>query len=611
MNKLYKSFTLLVVALTGLSLTGCSEDDLDTNPYSQSGVNIVGFGPSPILRTHEIRITGTNFSQVTGVAFPGNAVVERASFNSSDGQNIYVNVPDESVPGKIRLLNGSDTLASSTSLLTFEEPIEVTSVSPTTGLKAGDEITIRGEYVYNIAEVVFACGATGAPVIAEDFTYVSRKEIRLIVPLAAESGVITVNDGADWELAWSTPLTITPGSYTALGKTFAEFGEQITITGENLHTVETVMFPGGVTSDFTVSSDNKTITTTVPAETKSGVINLVLYSGASLTTDELSVPTMTIGNVSKTKDLKAGDQIVITGEYLNRIKSVTLPGIDGEFKAYTVSSDGKTLTFTVPEDMTDGKMELTQNSFISASIGFMMYSEGGEQTIWAGEFVCSGWGGNQDLAWGGFDWTTIAANTAVKFYYKKNTPGSWGCISLRHGDSWGALPDPIPGQYDLEEDEGVLSVTFTQGVLDDIIAHNGLVITGDNYTLTKITIPSAEVVLWKGSIGPTNWSGDVTIEMTADILGQLEVGKTMGIDFECQADAGYWQIEICGSWWTGLEGPKLVYGTNDEGRAIMEFSQDATNFEWKLVQQDIDILTQQGAMLFVGNGAVIKRLYLK
>ena len=610
MNKLYKAFALSVAALVGLTLTGCSEDDLDTNPYSQSGVNIVGFGPSPILRTHEIRITGTDFGKVTAVAFPGNAVVERNAFNSSDGQNIYVNVPDESVPGKIRLLGGSDTLATSTSLLTFEEPIEVTSVSPATSLKAGDEIAIKGDYVYNIAEVIFASGATGAPVIAENFTYVSRREIRLQVPLAAESGVITMNDGANWELEWKTPLAITSASYTALGKTFAEFGEQITITGENLHTVETVMFPGGVTSDFTVSNDYKTITTTVPSETKNGVINLVLFSGASLTTNELSVPTMTIANVSKTKDLKAGDQIVITGEYLNRIVGVSLPGV-GEFKDYTVSADGKTMTFTVPEEMTDGKMELIQNSFISATISFMMYSEGGEQTLWAGEFVCSGWGGNQDLAWGGYDWTTVAANTTVKFYYKKNNPGNWGCISLRHGDSWGNLPDPIPGQYDLEEDEGVLTVIFTQNVLTDIIANGGLVITGDNYTLTKITIPSAEVVLWKGSIGPTNWSGDVTIEMTADILSQLEVGKTMGIDFECPADAGYWQIEICGSWWTGLEGPKNVYGRDAEGRAIMAFNQGDTNFEWKLVQEDIDILTQQGAMLFVGNGAVIKRLYIK
>ena len=95
MNKLYRLFTLSLVALLGLSLTGCSEDNLDTNPYNKSGVNIVAFGPSPILRTHEIRITGTNLESVSSVAFPGEgAVVEKAAFNKVDNRDIYVNVPD-------------------------------------------------------------------------------------------------------------------------------------------------------------------------------------------------------------------------------------------------------------------------------------------------------------------------------------------------------------------------------------------------------------------------------------------------------------------------------------------------------------------------------------
>ncbi|MCP6059584.1 hypothetical protein NL388_30480, partial [Klebsiella pneumoniae] len=84
----------------------------------------------------------------------------------------------------------------------------------------------------------------------------------------------------------------------------------------------------------------------------------------------------------------------------------------------------------------------------------MMYSDAPETTIWANGFECIGWSGNQDLAWGGYDWSTVQAGTQLKFYYNKVNAGSWGCISLRHGDSWGALPDPIPGQYDLSDDEG-------------------------------------------------------------------------------------------------------------------------------------------------------------
>ena len=328
--------------------------------------------------------------------------------------------------------------------------------------------------------------------------------------------MITFTDGADWELEYETPLEILSATYTGISTTTPDFGEQIQISGTNLHTVESVMFPGGVLADFTVSDDHKTLTTTVPAETKSGKITLVLYSGASLTTDECKVPTIAITEVSKTKDLKVGDVIVLTGENFDRIQTISLPGYgilaDDE---YVVS--GNTLTFTVPEEMTDGKMEIVQNSFISITQAFMMYSEAAEVTIWANGFECSGWNGCQDLAWGGFDWSTVAANSKVNFYYKKNNPGAWGCISLRHGNSWGNLPSPIPGQYDLDSDEGVLSVVFTQEVLNDIIAEGGLVITGDNYTLSKITIPASETILWKGELGPTNWSGDKKIELTDEM----------------------------------------------------------------------------------------------
>ena len=262
MNKLYRYFTLSMVALVGLSLAGCSEDNLDTNPYNKSGVNLVAFGPSPVLRTHEIRITGTNLTQVTSVAFPGEgAVVEKSAFNKVDDRDLYLNVPDASVPGQIKLMVGSEAVATSVSPITFEEPIEIESVSPTTGLNAGDEVTVKGEYVYKVLSA----------------------------------------------------------TYAGLSVKAADFGQEVQISGTNLHTVETVMFPGGVTSEFTVSDDHKTLTTNIPAETKSGAITLVLYSGASLTTDEVTLPTLAVTKVSPDKDLRAGDKVTVTGENFDRI----------------------------------------------------------------------------------------------------------------------------------------------------------------------------------------------------------------------------------------------------------------------------------------------------
>lgn len=607
MNKLYRLFTLSMVALVGLSLTGCSEDDLDTNPYSKSGVNIVAFGPSPILRTHEIRITGTNLNNVTSVAFPGEgAVVEKAAFNKADNQDIYVNVPDESVPGQIKLMVGSEVAATSITPLTFEEPIEITSISPMTGLSAGDEVTVKGDYVYNIYQAVFTSGVTGAPVLAEEFTYVSRREIRFRVPLAAESGVITFNDGADWEYESKTPLEILSATYTGLSTTNTDFGQQIQILGNNLHTVETVMFPGGVTMDFTVSDDHKTITTNIPAETKSGPITMVLYSGASITTDEFTVPTLNVTEVSKSKDIKVGDVITVTGENFDRIKSFSLPGI-GEFNDYAVS--GNTLTFTVPEGMTDGSVDMVQNNYISVSFRVSMYSEAPEIVIWAGNKYIGNWDGSMgDLSWGGYDWSTVQPGQVLTVYLTPDLSNGWSQIRLGNG-SWAALPGTT-GEIALSAEDTKVTLPLNQDAINELVNNGGLVLCGAYYTVTKVTLSILETVLWKGELGPTNWSGDKTIMLDDDMKAELKVGRKMGIDFRC--DEGGGQVEICGTWWTGLEGPKNVYGTDGDGRAIMNFGADVTNFEWTLTQTDIDILLQQGGILFVGNGGLtITKWYVK
>ncbi|MBR1548312.1 MAG: hypothetical protein IJ637_06260 [Prevotella sp.] len=610
MKNIKNIFTLAVVALTGLSLAGCSEDNLNTDPYSQSGVNIVGFGPSPILRTHEIHITGTSMNSVTSVAFPGEgAVVEKADFNSVDNQNIYVNVPDASVPGHIRLMVGNDTVATSVSLLTFEEPITVSSVEPTTALNAGDEIVIKGDYVYNIAQVVFTCGVTGAPVDAENFTYVSRREIHVPVPLAAQSGTITMNDGADWELTWETPLQVLAPTYTGLSSTTGEFGSQIQITGTNLHTVETVMFPGGVTADFTVSADHNSLTVTVPAECKSGAITLVYYSGDSQATDEFNVPTLKITNVSKTKDLKVGDQIVVTGEYFDRIVSVTLPGMGvvGD-SVYTIS--GNTMTITVHEQMTDGTVEFKQNSYITESFKVMMYSEAPEITIWAGSTTIGNWDGSMgDLSWGKYDWSTVQPGQVLSIYLTPDMSEGWSQIRVGNGN-WAALPG-TEENISLSAEDTKVTVALTADMINELVNNGGLVLCGAFFTVTKVTLSILETVLWKGELGPTNWNGDLKIDMTDEIKAELQPGRKMGIEFRC--DEGGGQVEICGTWWTSLEGPKNVYTPlTDEGRAIMNFDASVTSFEWTLVQGDIDILTNQGGILFVGNGGLtITKWYVK
>lgn len=629
MKKIYYVFTLLVIAFVGLSLTACSDDEYNTNPYSKGGVNLLAFGPSPNTRSQEIRITGTNLTSVDKVVFAGGTIqragkeitmsgaeVDKSQFNSVDNENIYVNIPEETVPGKISLVVGSNTITSE-GTLTFNEPIEVTSVSPLSGLNAGDEISIKGDYVYNIAEVIFTSGVSGAPVLAEEFSYVSRKEIRLLVPLGAESGVITLNDGAEWELEFETPAEIVTASVSEVTPS-ADFGEKITITGVNLHTVESVLFPGGVSAEFTVSADHKTITATVPTECKSGNISLLLYSGAAITTPEFAVPTVTITSAEPNKDLIEGDVVVLTGENFNRVTGVALPGY-GDLSSEDYSIDGNTLTFIVPADMTDGNVVLTQNAYITASIGVEMRKLRG--VIWMGKENLSGWSNWGVFNWDGDKWTkfqeAISGPGQLTLHFKaiSDNPvfnlrmGDWSTpfsdISMPYGDGGNIYPG---------KDATDIVVNLTAEEREAMFADGGkgIVIWGDGIQLQYVKFEAAGngVTLWSGELGPTNWSGDKTIPLTDEIKAQLEPGKLMGIEFVC--DEGGGQVEICGSWWTGLEGPKNVYGRDGDGRAIMNFGADVTKFEWELIQGDIDILLQQGAILFVGNGGLtITRWYVK
>ena len=232
-----------------------------------------------------------------------------------------------------------------------------------------------------------------------------------------------------------------------------------------------------------------------------------------------------------------------------------------------------------------------------------MHSDLPEQAIWSGEFVCSGWNGNQDLAWGNFDWTTIEAGTKVMFYFKKNNPGQWGCISLRHGKDWGNLPAPIPGQYDLDEDEGVLSVVFPQNVLDDIIANNGLVITGDNYTLTKVAVPLpvTEVTIWQGnedlSDGRQPFIGsDGGAEFAAN---NVHAGQVVKFYFTTPSDA--WWFQVFEGHWGPMYGEWKGENPDDAAQVAAEGC-----IKLKLTQEMIDAALTQGwwGGIFVVQGSV-------
>ena len=607
--KIYRKISVLAMAALVLAsgLTSCGEDDLDTNQYNKSGVNILAFGPMPITRGATMRVTGTKLNNVKEVLFPkGNQKLTPATeyingeFSLQGSEEMTVTIPDQCVPGKLRLVTQSGDTVESASFITFAEEIKVSSISPNP-VHPGDIVTIKGEYVWNIGQVVFFDHVV---VNAEDFMLNTRNEIQVQVPMEAKTGDVAYNDGSDGaENTVITNLEVDAPKATGVSNANPEFGDMITITGENLDLVATLDFPSVSGVEFTAAADGKTINVKVPSNTVSG--SIVMTSAAGIITSvDINVPLASVSSTSPVKDVKAGQTITITGDKLDRIVEILLPAIDEPLVKGDFAQSATQISFVVPEGMGDGKIILIQHENYSVETDkISMYSDAPENAIWSGTFVCSGWAGMQELAWGGFDWTAIAAGTKLRLYYSKNTPGAWGCISLRHGDNWGNLPSPIPGQYDLDEDAGVLEVTLTQDVLNDIIANNGLVVTGDNYTLTKIAIPIPETKIWSGEFVCSGWGGNQELAWGGFDWTTIPAGSKFFFTYK-KITAGSWGCISLrhGDNWGNLPDPIPGQYDLDEDEGVLEVT---------FTQAVLDDIIANNGLVITGDNYILYKIVMR
>lgn len=563
-----KISVLAMAALVGMAgFTSCSDDSLDTNQYNKSGVNILGFGPMPITRGETMRVTGTNLNNVKEVLFPeGNQKITPAttfisgSFQRQNSEELTVTIPDQCVPGKLRLLTNDGKTVESVSNITFAEEIKVATISPEK-IHPGDILTIKGEYVWNIGQVIFF---DFVAVNAEDFIVNTRNEIQVRVPMEAKTGEVVYNDGSEGaeNISLGT-LDIDAAEATGVSNATPEFGETITITGENLDLVTRVDFPAVEDATFNTAEDGKSITVQVPSNTVSGSIVLTSYSGLTTSVD-ITMPLATVSSTDPVKDVKAGQTITIKGEKLDRITQLVLPAIEKPLEKGEFRQSASEIAFVVPEGMGDGRVILIQHENYSVeSDKISMYSDAPETTIWSGNFVIGNWNaGMQDLAWGGYDWSTAVAGQVLTIYLKPDMSEGWSQIRVGNG-SWAALPgtsdvNPLTGE------DTKFSVTLTQAMIDEMVANGGLVICGAFFTVSKITLSLLENVLWQGQAVVDDWGNQPYILSDGGpelLAAGMKVGSVIrcyltptDATWNCQVWDGHWgaQFDDCdfssGNW---------------------------------------------------------------
>lgn len=193
-----------------------------------------------------------------------------------------------------------------------------------------------------------------------------ESEIRVIIPVdGPEVGKVTIVDLCGNEHVSLADITYSePIIFDDFTPKDAMPGDVITIKGDYMNNIRAIQFAGGaVVTEFPEQSRYQ-MKVVVPSEAITGKIIIadvdennnpdglipnLFYSEENLVIGEPDVKAADRGV------LKVGNQVTVTGEYLNMIKSVNFGGVDADF---TVAEDGKSLTVALPATAVDGELVL-------------------------------------------------------------------------------------------------------------------------------------------------------------------------------------------------------------------------------------------------------------
>nr|WP_320057647.1 hypothetical protein [uncultured Bacteroides sp.] len=376
MNKTYKLSALWMMCLmilSCLSFTACdNEDGEDTNQYT-GGVNLNVFGPSPVARGGELRFLGSGMDKVTAVVVPGSGEITDIKVISST--EIRVTIPQTAQPGLVILKTPNGDITTKTKL-TFTEPISLDAIAPNP-IKAGAELTITGEYLNLIKEVIFADNVI---VKSDVFTKHERKEIKLIIPKEAQTGKIIISDGAEipnWIYSNEALNVILPSVTQTLDLTSKKPGNVITIQGKDLDLVKQILMPNGDSVEFTLEAMDVVASTksvgssyklsfVLPPNASNGAVVMVAYSGVKVAIANIGMAVPASLVATPATDIKTGDVISIKGVNMELVTSVVFPGV-----ADVITPSSKTATeikVTTPEGAISGNLVLNTASGHTASV---------------------------------------------------------------------------------------------------------------------------------------------------------------------------------------------------------------------------------------------------
>lgn len=554
-----------------------------------------------------VKITGKHFQYVETLKLHGAGTVEFT--RNAANTEISFALPATAQDGEAVLVakSGVEVVAGK-----YETVVPTGLAAAPQPVKAGATLTITGKDLDLVTGIELAGSVWAEYTMQEDGT------ITFPMQETAKEGdaVLHMANGKSVTVAY----TLVKPVVAALPES-ASAGSEMTITGTDLDLVKSVTFGGDLKVD--VEAVDGTITVAVPTTAETGALKLNLANGTSVETAE----SVTIDKpvACYITELPGADQEINGGQVL------IVPVANGD-KLTGVKVNGEDVNFLLNEET----LYITIPRFAKAGTALELISSNGavkytidcipatitKTVIWTGEFNAGSWAGNQDLAWGAFDWSSIdlsAGTQTLIFDLAQNAGTDYFQISLRHGTDWGNIP-AIPTQWDLTPGQTQFELVLTQDIIDDLLANNGMVITGANYTLTKITLKteiSLEVTLWEGEVISADWSG---MGLLSDAGLELkEAGAKAGqvIYFYIEPLVADWQFKIVEGHWgpTYMAVCASAENTGDGEFTPYDLAGNGGKVPLTLTQEMLDTaLTQQwwgNTFLIQGNNVKCTKITLE
>lgn len=324
-DKLSITKMLLLALLFGLTISACdSGDELDTNQFT-GGIELKVFGPAPVARGGELRFIGSGMDQVTGIVIPGSGEITDIKVVSDT--EIRVTVPQTAQVGYVVLHTPQGDITTKTEL-TYSEPISLSEISPIK-VKPGEVLTISGEYLNLMREVIFADGVS---IPETSFLKHERKEIQVTVPETAQSGKVIVSDGAELpNMIYSDEDldVVLPSVEKIIDLSGKKPGDVVEIAGKDFDLVKNLKMPNGEEVEFEIktSGTGESISFVLPGNMTDGIVVMIPASGVEVPIANIGMALPAEVIATPSTGLRSGDEIVLEGINMELITSLSFPGV--------------------------------------------------------------------------------------------------------------------------------------------------------------------------------------------------------------------------------------------------------------------------------------------